>query len=410
MPPPRRESLLILLAALLVAILRSPLLLLHGRVIAEEGTVYFQQAWDSSAAIALLAPHQGYYSLFMNALTLLAERLLPVEWFAVTLTTASLLILLLTVYLAITCELFPTTRTRCLAAAIILFVPAIEVWLTAEDVQFYLSACTAIICLSSASSHRLVRSLTLLLAGLTGAVSCIFTPFFLWRAWRDRTRMAAVQAAILTLCSLVQAFFILHFRAGGRSASGLAKFPWFGPVLVLKVFSVAFFGRLGAFLAQRIAIHHPVPAVCLLFWLLAILAFAIFWHLARLGGAPSRLCFCMALTVFALDYTAIGEPLDIVFIGAFRYVFTGSLLLWLLPLIAYASTGQSASLRDRRLAAACLTLFLFWGAIDAAGYWTRFQNRTPDWQTEVAHWRKDPTYPIHVSPKTWPLVMHLRPH
>ena len=397
-----------MLAALLTAILRSPLLLLHGRVVAEEGTVYYQQAWDTSAGTALFAPHQGYYSLFMNGLTLLAERLLPLEWLGVALTSASLLVLLLTVYLAITCELF-AGRSRWLAAGIVLFVPAIEVWLTAEDMQFYLSACTALICLSSPQGYRLLRSLTLVLAGLTGPVSCIFTPFFWWRAWRDRTRVATLQAAILTVCSLLQAFVILHFRAGGRSASGLGKLAWFGPVLVLKIFSVAFFGRLGAFLAQDIVLYHPVPAVCLLFWMLALLSLLVFWRLAGIGGNAGRLCFGLALAILALDYTAIGEPLDVIFIGAFRYVFTGSLLLWLVALIAFVRTEHSGTLKERRFASILLTLLLFWGVVDAAGYWTRFQARTPDWQTEVARWRKDPHALIHVFPATWPPTMHLSP-
>ena len=409
MPPRRRETLLILFAALVLIIIRSPLLLLHGRVVAEEGTVYFQQAWDSGAWTALLAPHQGYYSLFMNGLTLFAERLLPLEWFAVSLVFVSLLVMLLTVYLAISCELF-TARARWLAAAIVLLVPSIEVWLTAEDMQFYLSACTALICLSSPARHRIMRSLTLILAGLTGPVSCIFTPFFWWRAWRGRSPMAALQAAILTLGALVQAFVILYFRAGGRSASGLAKLAWFGPVLVLKVFSVAFFGRLAAFLAQRIVIHHPVPAVCIFLWLLAIPAFAVFWRLARLGGEAGRLCFFMALAIFALDYTAIGEPLPIVFIGAFRYVFTGSLLLWFLPLITYAKAIEDGNLRQRKLAISCLCLFLAWGLIDAVGYWTRFQNLNPRWQPQVAAWRRDSATPIHVSPAPWIPTMHLHPH
>ncbi len=403
----RRQTLLIMLAALLTVIVRSPLLLLHGRVVAEEGTVYFQQAWDSSAATALLALHQGYYSLFMNGLTLLAERLLPVEWFAITLTSASLLILLLTVYLAITCEIF-AGRSRWLAAAVVLFVPAIEVWLTAEDMQFYLSACTALICLSSSGGHRALRSLTLLLAGLTGPVSCIFTPFFWCRAWRDRTPMAILQAAVLSLCSVAQAFVIFHFRAGGRSASGLGKLAWFGPVLFLKVFSVCFFGRLGAFAAQRIVLQHPNAAICLLFWLLALVSLFIFWRLAKMGGEPGLLCFSMALTALALDYTAIGEPLPVVFIGAFRYIFAGSLLLWLTVVVAYRRTRRFGSAGERKFAVVVLTLMLFWGVVDAAGYWTRFQNRSPDWQAEVAHWRNDQTAVIHVSPPSWAATMRLQ--
>lgn len=404
-----RETLLIMLAALLAIIVRSPLLLLHGRVVAEEGTVYFQQAWDTAAWTAFLAPHQGYYSLFMNGFTLFAERVLPLEWFAVSLVSVSLLVMLLTVYLAISCEIFQG-RARWLAAAVVLLVPSIEVWLTAEDMQFYFSACTALICLSSPQGLRTLRSLTLLLAGLTGPVSCIFTPFFWWRAWRSRTPMATLQAAILTLCSLTQAFVILHFHGGGRSPTDPAKLEWFGPFIFLKIFTVAFLGRLAAFLAQRLVIHHPGAAVCLLYWLLAVVSTLFFWRLARMGGHAGRLCFALAMGSLLLDFTAIAETVSSLFIGAFRYVFTGSLLLWLLPLIAYAQADRTGNVRQRKLALSCLCLFLAWGTVDAVGYWTRFQNLTPRWQPQIAAWRRDPATAIHVSPAPWLDTMHLHPH
>lgn len=98
-PGTRREALLIMVVSLLVAAARSPLLLLHGRVFAEEGTVYFQQAWDSGPLVALSSVHQGYYSLFMNGITLFAEKFIPLEQLAVALTLSSLLALMLTVYL-----------------------------------------------------------------------------------------------------------------------------------------------------------------------------------------------------------------------------------------------------------------------------------------------------------------------
>ncbi len=172
-----KGSFLILIAAALTTIIRSPLLLLHGRVWAEEGTVYYQQAWDTHVMDALLAVHVGYYSLFMNGLTLIAEKCAPPELLALILTWAAFAALMLTVYLAIECEAFRDARSRWLAAGIVVLTPAIEVWLTAEDVQFYLVVCVALIWISDETRHRVLRSVTLLLGGLTGPVSCILTPF-----------------------------------------------------------------------------------------------------------------------------------------------------------------------------------------------------------------------------------------
>ena len=48
---------------LIVLFARAPHLLLQGHVVAEEGTTYLLYAWDATPLRALLAPHQGYYSL-----------------------------------------------------------------------------------------------------------------------------------------------------------------------------------------------------------------------------------------------------------------------------------------------------------------------------------------------------------
>jgi hypothetical protein len=403
----RRESLLILLGAFVLAWLRSPLLLFHGRVVMEEGTHYLQKGLDSSAMSAFLALHVGYYSLLMNLLGLILARVVPLEWAAIGYTTASLGMLLLTVYLAVTCEEFRDTQTRVLAAAVCLLTPSIEVWLTAEDAQFYLAACTALICISSEHRHRLLRGATLLLAGLSGPVSCIFAPFFLWRAFRRRTRDAAVQAGILVLCALTEAALVLSsVHAGKRPVAGLHKLEWFGPVLFLKIFSVTFFTRLGAFLSQRIAIHHANAAVCLLLWIATLLSLSLFWRLARSAGTAGRMCFGMATFSLVFNYVGIPETLDVILIGAFRYFFTGFLLYWMVLLLAYARTREAAPSLNFKLARGLLAFALIVGLAESVGYWTRFQKNGPYWRTEVAAWRADPAHPIQVWPATWPYKVH----
>ena len=119
-----REQGLLMGLAVLLALLRAPLLLLHGRVFAEEGTVYLQQAWNAPAIMTITAVHQGYYSFLMNTFALLAARVVPLEYAGLLSTWMALFILLLTIYLTVICEAFRTKQIRALAAALVLFAAA----------------------------------------------------------------------------------------------------------------------------------------------------------------------------------------------------------------------------------------------------------------------------------------------
>lgn|GEM_PF-5468884 len=379
-----------LAAAFALIAARSAFLLAHGRVVFEEGTVYLRYAWYDSVPYALIADHQGYYSLFMNVLGILTARVFPLEWASFVFTYAACAVMLWTVFLAIECERFDSARLRLLAAAICLLAPSIEVWMVAEDSQFYLVICTALIALSSTKRLRAVRLLTLLAAGLTGPVSCCMAPFFWWKAWQQRNWTATAQAILLTLCALLQASLILHFR---HPSTGNGRFAWFGPVIFMKIIAPGFFTRLGAFAAQRVVVHHGSLLVCALFWGLSLAGLGLFFRQARIAGSAGVLCFCMALASLLFNYTGIAEPVEVIFIGAFRYFFTGTVLLWLTLLLAYAAARTP---REQRFAGALVALVLFCGSVDAIGYWKRLQGVSPLWTKQVRAWRQDPNLRIDV--------------
>jgi hypothetical protein len=223
--------------------------------------------------------------------------------------------------------------------------------------------------------------------------------------------MAILQAAVVTIGTLVEAILLLRFlHAGARPLSSAAKDAWFGPVLVLKIFSVSVFGRPGAFLAQRIVLAHTTPAICVVFWIPALLLLALFWRMARHGGSAGMTIFAIAMASLVFDNAGTIGSLQTILIGAFRYYFTGFVLLWMLPVLALAGSKHDKSSGGRKLPLALCCLFLFWGAVDSIGYWSRLQNVVPDWQDQVAAWRKDPHTPIMVAPPGWKTPMYLQPH
>jgi len=185
--PTGREIGTLLTIALLVLFCRLPRLLLHGRILAEEGTTYLRYAWDATPLRAMLAPHQGYYSVLDNLCALIAARLLPLSAAALFFTWSAVAVQLLLLFLVIECEVFRTPSERwCALFAVLLVTPNLEVWLNLGNCQSVLAVAAAVILISSTRRLFAVRTGTLTLAGLTGVTSLPLIPLFWLRVWRER--------------------------------------------------------------------------------------------------------------------------------------------------------------------------------------------------------------------------------
>ena len=85
-----------------VVLLRMPDILIKRRFWAEEGEVYFHNAWNERWYDALFAVHSGYLNLSASIATLLAAHLVPLEFAPLVSTTFALFIQLCPVFLLIT--------------------------------------------------------------------------------------------------------------------------------------------------------------------------------------------------------------------------------------------------------------------------------------------------------------------
>src|SRR5271156_4872663 len=75
-----RANVILLGVAFVFLFLRAPLPLVRGFLYAEEATGYLRYAWDAPVVRALLAPHQGYFSIYPNVVGVIAARLVPLEY------------------------------------------------------------------------------------------------------------------------------------------------------------------------------------------------------------------------------------------------------------------------------------------------------------------------------------------
>lgn len=371
----------LLLGSFLLMFLRSPSILLNGRIYAEEGSVYLHYAWAHTAFQTLIDVHQGYYSLFPNVCTLIAARVIPIAAAAVFLAWCSMAIQILAVWLAINCEAIENKLFAVLI--VVLAVPANEVWLNTIGSQFYLAVCAGIILISDTSKHRILRSGTLLIAGLTGVVSCFMTPFFIFRALRDRS--ARFQAWIISSCTVVQFVAVLH---GGMRPTN-HDFRYVADAFLTKNFIYLFLGRIPAkiisfphapFIAFTVVLIFLFTSFCYLRWTKAAWLFAAgIWVEA------------LSLYAAVLGGSVIAQPM-----AETRYFLIFNVFAGLSLVIASAKYKSKIPL-------ALIACTLFAGATDYALDFRRPAG--PVWSKEVAIWMHHPRYSLNTYPSGWSLTL-----
>jgi hypothetical protein len=400
--PGRRQVGLILGLALLLMLCRTPRILLEGRVFAEEGTTYLRYAWNATPLRALLAPHQGYYSLLDNVCALLAARVLPLSAAGLFFAWMAAAVQLLVVYLAVECEAFRTGTERLLAMlALLLVTPTFETWLSLENCQWLLAVAAGIILVSSTERLFALRSATLLAGALSGVTTVPFIPLFWLRAWRRRERRAAVLALVLTLPAALQSAILLHsMRAGDRTVTphhvwALAAYGW-SRMLALPLTT----GRGAQYFDALLYRHAGRGGSALLLAATAALAAAGFAFFRR-GSRAALALYSAALLSAAFDWYGCVPCTHARLLGAppgeGRYFFPANSLLLLALLLAWRRS-------PRRPVA--LTASVLFGWLLATGGFQYFRMRAylndfPAWLPQVRRWQADERQPILVAPAMW---------
>ena len=425
-PSTGRKAQLLAIYSLLIA-LRSPWLLIHGRLWAEEGFIYFVAAWSGNVCLDLLAAHQGYYSLFPNAVSVLTARVFPLPFAALVTTWCAFLVQIAAGYLVVQCESFASVKAKILALGVLLLTaPSFEVWLNTTNSQFYFVVCVAIIFISRPDRLRLQRNLVLAIAALTGPVTTFLVPFFLARAYFAKIKGAWQQASVLTTCALLQIVVVLrNMHSGARHVvfqpSGLA------PEFLVNYITMPFLGRAietvvsalilnqsrhlaaahvnGANLISTLLNHHlPLTPPFLAIWgVLDILFIAVLaWVTEDKSDRSSWWLLTMAVW---LAIASMSGSLGGTYSIAERYAFPSAVLMgFSLLLTAFrATTGKT-----RRTAAKCLlAIFLLSGSLDYFYYprWMAYERPAgPDWYIQARQWEHDPAQKLSIWPRAIRLI------
>lgn len=412
---PRKHQNLILLAVYFCLVfLRAPYLLTHGRLWAEEGSVYLKSAWNSPLWSALIAPHLGYYALYPNLSTLVAVHFFPLAYSALIVTWAALLIQLLMAYLVLDCELFTSLPSRLLALAITLFVsPNREVWLNTINSQFYLVICGVIIFLSDPARKIIFRTAVLVLAGLTGTLTVYLTPMFWIRAFVKRSRGAWIQASALTVCMAMQLGVVLHFLHAGQRQIHFYYLA-VGPDLITRELASPILGRKIATHMAFLMLQHAAVFYLLTWGILIATAFFVL-RLAVKRKMPSGahwLMLAALMTACLCMYGALNNTTMLIYpVTSERYSFSCNIMLALGVLLLLNTQRPGRPLR-RHFLQGVLACFLLTGLWDYVTYshWYEVTHQTgPSWRLQVSQWEKDPSAQLQAWPdKGFPFTLPLQ--
>lgn len=369
-------------------VLRDPTLFTEPRFWAEEATVYFKVAYTDPTWTTLIAPHQGYLSLWANLAGFLAT-IPPLEYAPLVTTWMSLFVLMsiLTAIIVNESDHLDTTLKKALAGVAVLVVGASgEIWLTSINSQHYLPLLVFLILIDSKRNamKRRIGFGVVAIAGLSSVAVNFLTPLFLLRYRQRRER------ADLGL------FFILASTS------------------VIQLLAIAY----STFVLGDAAYYHPIQRRTLFdFDALSVLHRLIYYAFAYpLFGFSGLWSWFGAALLLGIGYLAR---------GAIRpyWVFLGAVLL-LTSLSVVSSMGMQGGPRYAYSSAVILTLLLLALTLDSRisgggkiiavilfttsiAYWSTnyrsgmdgFRNpHWPSWANEVKAWRLDPTRKLQVHP------------
>jgi hypothetical protein len=210
-----RIELFIFVASVGIIFLAYPGIILNPRFLAEEGSLFFRQAYQSDAfsISSLFNNHEnvGYYNLMPDFAAWVAATFFTLPYAPYATLGFSFLIQITPLYVIATSRnpLWDSPLKKTMGSLLVLLVPLSgEIWLNMLGSQVYLALVSFLILLEAGeklSSWKkwLYRGL-LLIGGFSGISSCALTPFFFLKWVHNRHRETLLYASLLMFTATLQ--------------------------------------------------------------------------------------------------------------------------------------------------------------------------------------------------------------
>lgn len=292
----------VLAACLALLLLRNPYTLVDPQLYAEDGLVWYPDAYRFGHA-SLFMPSNGYLNVLQHLVAWICMRLVPLNYVPFVFNLVALFVDALPVVIllsnrgqAVVQPLWP----RMAFALTVLFLPSIFETvgnLTGAPWHLALSAFLVIVLKPPrTTAGRAADIAIILLSGLSGPFCCLLAPIALAMAIRQPSRTSITYLAIVSACVLAQFAFLLNMDAVRADAPLGAGVDVLLRIVTLQVLAGTEFGvgGMGFFHANLYWANNILP---MLFLFLATLAVA--WSLAEL-----RLPLLLFLLFAGLEMTA----------------------------------------------------------------------------------------------------------
>lgn len=403
----RNQTILLLLFVAFIHLTRSPEVLINSRFWAEEGG-FFANAWNNNTFQALFTSYGGYLNFPVNAATLIARWCAPLKYAPYVTMGIGLLFQLLPTFLILTTKdkWLSSFKIRLLATLLLLFVPeSVEISLQSLHIQFHLTLSAAIILLLDCDyrSQRWFKLSILLLTALSGAMSIMLLPLFLYRCLRSKDYLRIEQFITLLIGNIIQ--FSLFYTSFNQRPYHIS-FTDFLSIFFAKDLYIPLFGNNS--LSNPYLLHLqllvktqqiPLLACSVSIFILAVIIFCFYkYPKTRLSG---YLLTCALFNLVLSTFGAIG-PSYWFFEPYFnqRYVFINqSLMCLLLVYFIYALPKVGQYICN------FISIWILIASIHNYYHFTSIPYDVPPWREQIKLWKHHPEMSLEVWPKGWSMKL-----
>jgi len=350
-----RGQLLALAVTLAALFSRCPYLFTHPQFYAEDGAVWYAQAYNTGWLHSLTLPEAGYLNT-LQRLVAGPALLLPFADAPLFMTICGLLIqwLPVAILLSSRCRRWSPLSLRLLFAALYVAIPnAREIHVVLTNAQWHLAVAVLLLAFSTPPESlraRLFDIAVFLVTGFSGPFSVLLWPLLLFFWWRRRQPWSLVQLAVMSVGTLTQAVVILHHHAD-RAHLPLGATPQlFIRMLGGNAFTAAIFG------AYPFGSIAPFPLLLIAF----LGGLALIAYTARSGTLELALFSVFCLLVFCAGLRSpLGTGTEPLWHGLAH---TSSLRYWYFPMLAFVWSSAWCALyaksRFFRAASTCILILM----------------------------------------------------